>query len=317
MEGKLCCTLCRDNPVFNGPDSWKKHFQFFHGVYLNKGVDGGILCGLNGCAQRFKFFYNLRRHLTKVHSIPQQDALFSMPSLDRSCSVDHTDEEIGSSSLTTAGSSSVDQPAEVNLDTEPRDCFEETIPIYNLRSQAVRMVARFHTKPSVTGALVSEVVDECDELLMTHYHFLQREVYKYLEQKGELNDPKAKQLLGNFEYSSPFHGIRTQRQQMKVLKDHCKYIEPETIPLDNRINQALDRESTTYVPNPVKENYQYVSPIENFKLVLSNKAVRDAILSEQPSPEGILGSFIDGDFFKTNPFFFFASSSCHKDETLL
>ena len=42
--------------------------------------------------------------------------------------------------------------------------------------------------------------------------------------------------------------------------------------------------------------------IDVLKCILSNKEVRDAILSEQPSPEGILGCFMDSEYFRQHPF---------------
>ena len=70
-----------------------------------------------------------------------------------------------------------------------------------------------------------------------------------------------------------------------------------------RVDSTLDSETCTYIPSMVMETFQYVPVIKVLSLVLSNDTIREAILREEKSPDGIKVSFIDGEHFKFHPLF--------------
>ncbi|KAJ8675919.1 hypothetical protein QAD02_011705 [Eretmocerus hayati] len=100
---------------------------------------------------------------------------------------------------------------------------------------------------------------------------------------------------------SPFTGLESLKGQLRALRS-LSYIDPKGCIFGTRLDSILDPESLSRVPHLVMETFHYVSPIDVLELVLSSKDVRIAILSEQPSEDGILGSFIDGEIFKNHAF---------------
>ena len=100
-----------------------------------------------------------------------------------------------------------------------------------------------------------------------------------------------------------FLEIRTIDDQIQLLIKYCGYIEAEEIPLGRRIDYVLDKKSCSQVPKLVLETCQYVPIIKSLKLVLSNKVIRDALLQVKTSPPRILGSFVDGQHFKSHQLF--------------
>ncbi|XP_031784370.1 uncharacterized protein LOC107980677 [Nasonia vitripennis] len=82
-----------------------------------------------------------------------------------------------------------------------------------------------------------------------------------------------------FDNENPFLDLKTFEQQMKALNENSDYIDPIEIPLGRRVDSRLN------------------------KTTLSNQEVRLIIDNEQPSSDGSLESFIDGDHFKNHVFF--------------
>lgn len=89
---------------------------------------------------------------------------------------------------------------------------------------------------------------------------------------------------------------------MDALKLNCGYIEPDQIPLGKRLDNVLDKKTCSYAPVQVKENFQYVSVVKVLTFILSNKDIRKAIESEEPSKTGLIESYLDSENFKNHPF---------------
>ena len=155
----------------------------------------------------------------------------------------------------------------------------------------------------MTGSTLTDVMDECEELLSsTVNHYLKRNVRKFFKEREMLEEPGVVELLQEFELDSPFEGLRSLSQQIGTLRSYCNYIDAKEIPLDKRTDSGLNRETGTFVPKTVMDTCQYVSVIDVLTLVLSNERVKEAILTEESSEEGVLASFMDGQNFKTHEF---------------
>lgn len=186
-----------------------------------------------------------------------------------------------------------------DFNENPVECDVE----FDFRAFIIGMIARFQCKGSMTGRTLTEVLDECEELLLQTRDFLRSKVKQVLEEKAVLNDIGLKDVLQVFDFDSPFRGLRTLEQQIEALKDNCGYIEPVEIPLGRRVDDPLDRETGMYIPKLTMETCQYVPIIDTLKLVLSSREVREAIMCEEKSTDGVLASFLDGQHAKIHPFF--------------
>ena len=119
---------------------------------------------------------------------------------------------------------------------------------FDLRFSVVRIIGRLQAKPSMTGSTLTNVMDECEELLSSTVNHLQRKVGKFFKEREMLQEPGVVELLQEFELDSPFEGLRSLSQQIGALKSYCNYIDAKEIPLDKRIDSGLDRETGTFVP---------------------------------------------------------------------
>lgn len=159
------------------------------------------------------------------------------------------------------------------------------------------MVGRLQCYGSITASLIKIIFDEFEEAIsFIKNHFKTKINARVVN--GQLVDEDLIQYINNiFEFYTPFNSLNTLDKQINALVENYGYIEPVQIPLHHRQDTSLDRVSCCYLPSLVYESFQYVPIIEVLNLVLSNKEVREAIHSEKPSPNGVLGSFIDGKKF--------------------
>lgn len=173
----------------------------------------------------------------------------------------------------------------------------------SMKTFIARMIGRLQSHGSITGSMVTSIIDEFETLLLFARDKLKRKVSNKLNNWELINENRSKELLDIFDFENPFEGLRTLDQQIEILKKESEYISPTEIPLGYRLDMALDSETCSYVPKMVMETLQYVSIIEVLTMVLLNNDVRMTIANERNSPDCILSSFRDGDYFKVHPLF--------------
>ncbi|KYM96613.1 hypothetical protein ALC62_12740 [Cyphomyrmex costatus] len=161
------------------------------------------------------------------------------------------------------------------------------------------MIIRLHSKRTITGSIVNEVLDEFAEITNSLCRSLQLKVRQFMD----FDDSNVIDLLDSFEIGKSFEGLRTINQQMEAIKCSTEYIESEKIPLATCINNILDRKTGTFEPTKIVETCQHIPIIDSLSMVLRNKEIRDIIEAERESSYGILASFIDGEHFKNHTFF--------------
>ncbi|XP_057323483.1 uncharacterized protein LOC130670103 isoform X2 [Microplitis mediator] len=263
----LNCSLCNQK-IPGALNGLSRHLVNDHGLSLKRGMgDSGFRCGQNGCQSRFYHFYTLRDHINKHH-------------LNNNYDNDYQDDE------------------------EPLipDDNDDNVMNFDLRKYVIQMVAKFQCKPSMTTSLLVELLDECEQLLFHTRDYLKQKVEQFFNTR-QLHDDEAKDVLKAFAFDSPFDGLKTLNGQIELLKQHCHYIEPIEVPLGYRIDSILDKSTGTYMPKQVLETCQYVPVIPTLTLVMSSPEIRKAVESEKKSPDDILASFVDGEYFEIHPLF--------------
>lgn len=283
----LNCYEC-SRIIPGGLNGLAAHFRNFHYINLsrNRG-DSSITCGQNGCLKSYVEFRYLRRHIKRDHFPRDQEIEEFNTSFNDT--VDDQVMDIGNEYCNdvTGG--------EQNISNESDEL--------DLKKNAIGMIGKFHGHGSMTGSLIKNVVENCESLMVNLRDSLEKKVLRKLSQSANIEKSIINEVKQIFEIDSPFDGLKTYDQQMKALIQNFKYIEPEEIPLGLRIDTRKDRNSCNYEPENVKESFQYVPVIKVLELVLCNKEIRSVIETEQPSPAGILGSFIDGAHFQNHNFF--------------
>ncbi|KAK3911493.1 40S ribosomal protein SA [Frankliniella fusca] len=122
----------------------------------------------------------------------------------------------------------------------------------DMQHAAVNMVVEMRSYPGMTREDVSE----------------------YLNMTGRLNDPRAQRLLSKFSGVNPFKGLKSDNGQRSGIKKYYHFIEPETIFINERMDQRLVGEGA-YGLVPVPNTYQYASVIEFLKMLARKNNVMD------------------------------------------
>nr|XP_012218876.1 PREDICTED: uncharacterized protein LOC105670111 [Linepithema humile] len=264
---RLNCYMCQQL-VSGGLNGLVRHFISIHGLTINRGVgNAGFKCGQSGCQRTFIHFYTLRRHIRNYHLHERNTELEQEREREGLHNDNNNDED------------------------------------FDLQKLVIRMIAKFQCNGSMTGHLLTQILDECEKLLLTVRDFVKKKVRKIFEDNNMLHDDVSKDVLQVLEFDSPFEQMRTLDEQINALKKHCGYIEPIEILLGYRLDSKLDSKTATYIPKMIMETCQYIPIIDSLKLVLSNEDVRQAILSERKSiDDNILASFLDGQHATIHPF---------------
>lgn len=303
----LNCYLCHQI-VPGALDDLANHLKNDHGLSLTRSLENtGYVCEQNNCKSSFKHFYSLRRLIKDNHADLLRDGNLNL----NVTNADHNN----------IMCCSYEDPVERSIDTV--DCGEilqdfdlqfdelgsnENLPQdeewnHNLKNYVVKMLQKFHSKSSVTGAMITEIFQECEQFGFFLLDFFKRKVNSEIQVGTVVDQNLIDQINEIFEFDSPFEGLKSFNQQISALIKNTSYIEPLEILLGRRLDTRLEKTTLSYSLKMVSESYQYVPVIQVLKLVLSDKKIREYIDSEEPSPDGFLFSSIDGQFFKTHPFF--------------
>ncbi|XP_033225045.1 uncharacterized protein LOC117177988 [Belonocnema kinseyi] len=295
MEGSKCHE-CGER-VSDGLDEYVYHLKYAHGLTINRGCsNSGFPCAKEGCLRKFNLFSSMRRHVQTFHADDFDQEDVANP-------VDDANNEVHGNELPINANN--DEFAEINGNDENQgpylDGDYERVEV-DLRLSVVQMIGRLQANSAMTGSVLSEIIDECEELLFDVLNSYKQRVKRFFQRRHMINDDDVKDLLQTFEFDSSFEGLHTLDQQIDSLKEYCGYIGSTEMPLGKRRDQTLDRETGTHLHNEVFETFQYVPIIEILTLVLSNKHVKQSILSERKSEGDIKGGFMDGKYFENHSF---------------
>lgn len=295
---ELSCFKCQEN-IPNGLDGLRNHFINQHGLTINRRLGNrGFICSQNGCQRSFTYFFALRRHIRKFHTFERQiyqereqyQPVIAVNFLEEGHNhVNNNNEDI-------------DNNIENNAYNEINDEFEEEF-IFDLKMFITRMIANLQCNGSLNGSIITSIIDQMEQFSFYLPDFMKFNVYKYLKNQELLGNNQITEVMKLFDFENPFCGLRTLDEQIDALRANCGYIDAEEIPLGYRVDTVLDSETCTYVPKMIMETFQYVPVIRVLSQVLSNDKVRDAILNEKKSPDGMKSKFIDGDHCKVHPLF--------------
>ena len=292
------CFIC-NKFINNGLNGLSSHFRYYHGLTISSELNyPGFVCGQNGCVRNFVHFYDLRKHMRNKHSgLLCEAAIFQQVANDEVNNFNRGDEN---GEIVDNYQADYIDNVEV-IDNE--ECQENDRNIdLDLKTFIINMIARLHSHSSMTGSIVNSIVKELEEILSYLQSFLQIQINEKIKLGNIINEELIENISNILNFNTSFYDLSTIDGQINLLVENYGYIQPIEIPLGRRIDTVLDSKTLTYVPTTVIEKYQYVPIIEVLKLVLSNVEVRQSILSERPSLDGTLSSFVDGEHFKTHPF---------------
>jgi len=251
--------------VKHGVSGLSKHLRHFHGLSVKAGNGReGFFCGQGTCVLTFAHFRNLKSHLLEYHSKE------GVSDGSESNVSDGSEDNVSDRDVDMAGNDDLLQPQNGRPPSlcEPIDFTEE--PDFDLESSLLRMVVNLRCNSSVTFKVINQVMDESSAILEDTAGFLKSKVTEFLKNKNLMTDPDAEVLLQSFNIKDPFATLRTEKLQTKLMKEKFCYIEPREEFLGYRTEMIYDKKAKANLPTQIRETFQYVSPIDILKLILTN-----------------------------------------------
>lgn len=180
----------------------------------------------------------------------------------------------------------------------------ETLPNgrKNIKHATANMIVDMRSVSGMTRVGVRRAMNGADLVMRVKDLALKDDVLQYLTSVNLNNTPGAKNLLKKIESPSPFKGIYSNSGQISAIKKFYSFIQPKTIYLQPRLDQRL-RENAEYVQRHVPNSMEVVSVIEILKNIATHPEIMDYMRSLQPSQNGMLSSYTDGDEYRNHPFF--------------
>jgi hypothetical protein len=235
-----------------------------------------VKCGQEGCLQTFRYSLALKRHIENKHNdSPHNDG-------DNEGDADTNPFEINPNNNTPCLPHNVETVLSKNEITE----------------FAASAIAKLKASSSMVQSHIDHVVHESSELFSNVVMSLKTKTEQMLDNKDiEKDDPERIELLEAFDNAQcPYENLETAYQQEKYFHQSGHFIKPREVPF-----------ATAFYPrhNPVTNHvdqvarhvtFQYIPLKDLLKHILENKRFMRAIQQYQPSRDGIMRDFHDGEF---------------------
>lgn len=173
----------------------------------------------------------------------------------------------------------------------------------NMQHAAVNMIVEMRGVAGMTRVGVRRAMDGAELVMKVNNMSLKEDVSEFLNRTGQINNPRAQNLLTKFDSVNPFHGIRSDDGQRSGIKRFFNFIQPEPIYIGDRIDQRLVGEEGARALIPVPDTFEYASITDVLKMVSRKRVVMDYIRNRRPSEDGMIESYTDSDEFREHPFF--------------
>ena len=134
---------------------------------------------------------------------------------------------------------------------------------------------------------------------------LKNKTEQLLDSRGITNeDPERQDLIEMFHnFQNPFQQLETAYQQQKYFTQTGHFIQPREVPFAIAYYPRNNRD-TGHVDHIARQvTFQYVPLKQLLKHILESKGLMRAVLEYQPSDDGIMRDFHDGEFCRGHVFF--------------
>ncbi|KAH0534758.1 hypothetical protein KQX54_008080 [Cotesia glomerata] len=87
------------------------------------------------------------------------------------------------------------------------------------------MIGRFQCKASMTASTLTDIIDECEELLVNTLGFLRDKINSFFIDQDLMENDEANNILKAFDLSNVFNGLRKFEDQITAFKKIIKLLE--------------------------------------------------------------------------------------------
>lgn len=270
-------------------DDLKNHFTNYHAGLPS------LTCGK--CSKNFIHKTSLIRHIANhIHdenensdSSESSDNAGQNYNEDRAQASDDFNENVGNNGRNEAG-----QQAGPNIQPQPQ---------LNFELDAAKFLLKLRASGNLTNTSIQMIVDNVSLLLQNVMHQAQEKTRTFMNSSTIAPEDSEDFLKsGSFDTSSMFEGLKTIDEQLEFYCDKFGLVIPEELYLGTRIENRFNRENKMFVPTQVNETFQYVSLIKTLTQIVRNDFLRNLILNESPSEDGVYRTYKDGTDFANNSF---------------
>lgn len=293
------CLQCDPATFHDDVDALNRHMSLKHGTVSS------VKCGL--CKKLFMHRTSLIRHI-RDHIKKSED---------------DDDEEVCENARENAGdlpnagpARSADQEDVNMVDANDEDHDDnasqgaseqhlgEDFEVRDFKTLAAMFLLKIRSSGNLTHTSVSMIQDFVAELLTDVVKNVEHCTSQFLlESLGADNEQASEFLSGpTFQIKNPFENLQTVEEQLEYFSEKFGMAIPVEKMLGSRIENRFDRKTRMFLPKTVLETFQYISLIDTLTLIVRNAYLRNLILSEEPSEDGVYRNYKDGRDFKRNQF---------------
>lgn len=166
----------------------------------------------------------------------------------------------------------------------------------DLKPLAAEMILKLRGNCNTTREDISQTIGFFDKIMSADRLNIESDLTQMLTRLNVHNHPESLSFLRKLRTSGPFRGMKTKDGQISAIKNHYRYVEPESKFLGQRVDQILGP-GGEYRQRTVNETFQIASLKETLKLVLSHETIRTHVENLRPNEDGLLEYFCDGERF--------------------
>ncbi|KAK3924576.1 Zinc finger and BTB domain-containing protein 22, partial [Frankliniella fusca] len=173
----------------------------------------------------------------------------------------------------------------------------------DFQTEAAKFLLRLRAPGNMTNTSIQMIVENVSQLLKNIMLKAKEDTRTFLY-STEVPPNNTEEFLkgGSFSTDTIFEGLQSVDDQLEFFSRKFGLVIPEELYLNSRIENRFNSALRMFIATQVNETFQYVSLIETLKLILRNDFLRNLILSEKNSEDGVYRSYRDGTDFANNQF---------------
>ncbi|KAK3920530.1 Zinc finger protein 559 [Frankliniella fusca] len=279
----FCCIHCTPHIYLSTLREFKSHFQMCHDGLIS------VSCGL--CRKLFLHKNSLIRHIER--HIAEENG--NMGGASQNSANDHDTAHSDTDSNDADGNQAEEghQNAELN----------QTEYEINFQEEAANFLLKLRSSGNMTNTSIQTIIENVCTLLSNIMLKAQVSTKRFLNSCNVPPDDAEEFLKSEiFKPSNIFEGLLSTEGQLNYYCSKFGLVIPEELYLDSRIENRFNRSLRMFIATQVSETFQSVSLIDTLTLIVRNDYIRELILSERHSEDGVYRSYKDGTDFANNPF---------------
>ncbi|KAE8747079.1 hypothetical protein FOCC_FOCC006217 [Frankliniella occidentalis] len=283
----LLCSYCNPYKYLSNTEEFKQHLKRYHWELKT------FRCG--HCRTIFQHKTSLIRHISDVaNQLPNSEV--------EDVSSSENDEE-GAEGYVSCIEDHIMEDERIEEREEVREELNQNNVTFDIKAEAAKFLMKLRSSGNLTQASVKFIEDNVVVLLQNLMLNAEAKTREFLNSCDLPPENVDAFLAGDaFKIGNPFEDLESVEEQLAYFCEKFGCVIPEEKYLGFRIENRFDRKLRMFLPKQVSETFQYVSAIGSLTMIVRNAYLRNLILNEKQSADGVYRSHRDGSDFKNNEF---------------